>query len=313
MPETTMVGTGSNSTPAVSIITATYNRSNILIYAIQSILRSTWTDWELRVIGDACTDDTPQAVAAFSDPRIHFVNLPENFGEQSMPNNEGAKQARGRYLAYLNHDDLWFPDHLETAVECLEKTNADFVSTLGIAPRPGKGSLLLGAAAGGNYAPTVHVPASLWVFRRELAETVGPWHSFRECYTFPSQDWLLRAWRSGARMKVAEKLTVIHIASGHRTNVYSNREWEENRSYFEQMSADDEFRERLLLGLALDMDKASSELQIVSLMRRAGINVLKRLAMSFGITPIELIGYLAGRRKGSMLQRLRHRRGLPHL
>jgi glycosyltransferase involved in cell wall biosynthesis len=303
----------SNNTPTVSIITATYNRSNILIYAIKSVLRSTRTDWELRIIGDACTDDTAQVVAAFDDPRIHFSNLPENFGEQSKPNNEGAKQARGRYLAYLNHDDLWFPDHLEKALECLEKTNADFVSTLGIAPRPGKGSLLVGAAPGGNYAPTVHIPASLWVFRRELVETVGPWRSFKESYTFPSQDWLLRAWRSGAKMKVAAALTVIHIASGHRTNVYRNRECEENRFYFDQMSTGVDFRERMLLDLALDLEKTSSELQIVNPLRRIGINMLKRLAMSVGITPIELIGYLAGRRKGGMLQRLRQRRGLSPL
>ena len=77
---------------SISIITATYNRSNLLAYAINSVLRSTYEDWELIVVGDACTDDTESVVNAFGDPRIQFYNLEENFGEQSGPNNIGFSQ-----------------------------------------------------------------------------------------------------------------------------------------------------------------------------------------------------------------------------
>ncbi|RPI22650.1 MAG: glycosyltransferase family 2 protein [Acidobacteria bacterium] len=302
-----------NKTPTVSVITATYNRSNVLSCAIKSVLQSTFSEWELLIIGDGCTDDTAQVVGAFADPRIQFSNLPENFGEQSKPNNLGASLARGRYLAYLNHDDLWFPDHLAVAVDCLEGKKADFVFTLGISPRPGKSSLLLGAAPGGEYRPTIHLPASLWVFRRELIETIGPWRSFRECYTYPSQDWLLRLWRSGARIQMAPQLTVIHFASGHRRDVYRTREFAENASYLKRMCSEADFRQRELLNLALDLEQPSSALEITSLLRRATINAAKRLGMSLGITPIELIGYISGRRKGRMLQRLRQQRGLPRL
>jgi glycosyltransferase involved in cell wall biosynthesis len=76
-----------SNNPLVSIITATYNRSNILPYTIASVLRSTFEDWELLVVGDACTDDTEQVVSAFNDPRIRFFNLAQNVGEQSGPNN----------------------------------------------------------------------------------------------------------------------------------------------------------------------------------------------------------------------------------
>ncbi len=93
--------------PLVSIITATYNRSNVLCYAIDSVLRQTVTDWELLVIGDACTDDTEQIVAAIGDPRVRFFNLEKNVGEQSGPNNAGVRLAHGKSLAFLNHDDLW--------------------------------------------------------------------------------------------------------------------------------------------------------------------------------------------------------------
>jgi len=56
-------------TPTVSIIIATYNRSRVLRHAIESVRNSRFADWELIVVGDACTDDTAACVAAFGDPR----------------------------------------------------------------------------------------------------------------------------------------------------------------------------------------------------------------------------------------------------
>jgi glycosyltransferase involved in cell wall biosynthesis len=82
--------------PVVSVIMATYNRSNVLCYAIESVLWQTFKEWELWIVGDACTDDTATVVASFKDKRIHFVNLPVNTGEQSGPNNEGVKRSTGR-------------------------------------------------------------------------------------------------------------------------------------------------------------------------------------------------------------------------
>jgi glycosyltransferase involved in cell wall biosynthesis len=100
------------TSPLVSVVIATYNRSRVLARAIDSVRRSTLQDWELIVVGDHCTDDTEQIVAERNDARIVYVNLPRNVGEQSGPNNEGVRLSRGRYIAFLNHDDLYFPDHL---------------------------------------------------------------------------------------------------------------------------------------------------------------------------------------------------------
>src|SRR5262245_44210290 len=102
--------------PAVSVIMASYNRSNILHYAVESVRWQTRVDWELLVVDDAGTDDTGDVVAAFQDARISFIRLPANVGEQSGPNNEGLRRARGRYIAFLNQDDLWLPDHLDTLI-----------------------------------------------------------------------------------------------------------------------------------------------------------------------------------------------------
>ena len=67
-------------------------------------MRQTYSDWELLVVGDSCTDDTEEVVAQFGDARIHYRNLQENCGDQSGPNNAALRMATGRYLAYLNHD-----------------------------------------------------------------------------------------------------------------------------------------------------------------------------------------------------------------
>ncbi|OVE80458.1 hypothetical protein BVY01_00290 [bacterium I07] len=110
-----------NDIPLVSIIVATYNRSNILYYALSSLIKSIFQEWECIVVGDACTDDTENVISSLGDSRIRFVNLKENFGEQSGPNNYGCELARGKYIAFLNHDDMWFPDHLTSCISYIEK------------------------------------------------------------------------------------------------------------------------------------------------------------------------------------------------
>src|SRR4051812_25655218 len=111
--------------PLVSIVTATYNRSHVLRHAIETARWQTVTDWELIVVGDGCTDDTEAVVESFADTRVRFLGLPHNHGEQSVPNNAGTTAANGQFLAFLNHDDLWFPDHLDTLVRELDGGRAD--------------------------------------------------------------------------------------------------------------------------------------------------------------------------------------------
>src|SRR5947207_7975428 len=81
--------------PRVTVIMATYNWSSVLPYSIGSALRQSFTDFELLVVGDGCTDDSEQVVTAIGDPRVRWINLSSNSGHQSAPNNEGLRQARG--------------------------------------------------------------------------------------------------------------------------------------------------------------------------------------------------------------------------
>jgi len=81
--------------PRVSVIIATYNRSDVLRCAVATVQFQTLADWELIVVGDECTDETASVMREFKDPRIRFVNIPENLGEQSGPANRGFEIAQG--------------------------------------------------------------------------------------------------------------------------------------------------------------------------------------------------------------------------
>ena len=119
-----------STTPLVTVVIATYNRAETLKYAKESVLWQRYKNFELWVIGDCCTDHTEKVVQSFNDARVNFYNLPQNSGYQSKPNNEGIKRSKGQFIAYLNHDDIWLPNHLQDTVAHLQATNADIVFSI---------------------------------------------------------------------------------------------------------------------------------------------------------------------------------------
>lgn len=260
-------------------------------------------------MGDACTDDTPEVVGAAGDSRIRFVNLTRNVGEQSGPNNEGFRRARGRYVAYLNHDDLWLRDHLEVAVAGLEQSGADLVFTLVEQILPDGSRRLLGATPTGRYEPYLFVPASAWVLRRELLERIGPWRWARECYEAPSENLLFRAYRAGQDMRLVARMTVVSFPSGMREGSYARRDAEEQQGCFVRIRDERDFRERELTRLA--WEHAASEWVVGSLWTRTVRNSIRRLLAGVGLHPMAVRRFLQYRRKGGFIDELRRRRGLP--
>ncbi|MFN8483429.1 MAG: glycosyltransferase [Anaerolineae bacterium] len=108
------------STPLVSVILPTFNRAGLLSRAIQSVLDQTYRHWELIVVDDASTDGTSQVVASFDDPRVYYLRLPINCGHPSRPRNMGWTLARGVYVAYIDDDNAWRPNHLARLVAAAE-------------------------------------------------------------------------------------------------------------------------------------------------------------------------------------------------
>lgn len=300
--------------PLVSVVVATYNRSNVLALALQSLIAQTFKEWECWVIGDACTDDTETVVRSLGDARIQFHNLPTNVGEQSGPNNEGVKRSRGRYIAYLNHDDLWFPDHLETLLAAFETRKADvlFALTATIKKRP-EPHRMTAPARDGRWDPRVNVPASSWLLKRETYDRVGPWHYYRETHLVPSQDWLFRAWKLGMIIECSQQLTVLHIPSGKRQDAYKNRDEAEQREYFQRMQQDPRaLRESELLGIALVYRTHYMDLQPgEALFRMAFENWTSVLCLKCGVHPATLANWYHFGKRGGRIDLLRKRRGLP--
>jgi hypothetical protein len=238
------------ASPAISVVIATYNRSRALGYAIESVLGQTFRDWELIVVGDACTDDTAEVVARYAsaDPRVRFVNLERNWGEQSGPNNVGRALARAPLIAYLSHDDIWLPHHLKACSEALAITGADLV--LGTAAsisfegaRLGFDSLqvlLQGLGEGHRWSPadldaSVAV-ASCWLIRVEALDKIGGWRMSQKDRAEPSQALLFRLWRRAFHIHTLNDLTLIVIGAGHRAKSYLERETPEHDWIAEQMS-----------------------------------------------------------------------------
>jgi glycosyltransferase involved in cell wall biosynthesis len=201
----------------VTVLIATYNKAGTLRYAIDSVLWQTFNDFELWVIGDACTDTSETVVQSYNDPRVHWYNLPKNTGYQSEPHNEGLRRSKGKYIAYLNHDDIWLPNHLSVLVDHIEKTGADFVYSIL--------EWILDYAD--CYADIPHYPnaprppeATATLHRREIISKIGFWKTPFETRAIPRAEYFRRAQFKGKRFVLAPMLTALKFSKN--TEGYSS-------------------------------------------------------------------------------------------
>ena len=94
-----------------SVIIPTYNRGTIIKRAIDSVLCQSEKDFELLIVDDGSTDNTEEIVNSYDDNRIVFIK--QNNGGASSARNNGIKNARGKYISFLDSDDIWYPQTLE--------------------------------------------------------------------------------------------------------------------------------------------------------------------------------------------------------
>jgi glycosyltransferase involved in cell wall biosynthesis len=97
----------------ISVVLVTYNRAHLIRRAVDSVLAQTLDDWELIVVDDGSTDDTRKVIAGYQDARINYVRHDRNKGPGAARNTAIAV-AGGAFLAFLDSDDEWVPDRLET-------------------------------------------------------------------------------------------------------------------------------------------------------------------------------------------------------
>lgn len=237
--------------PRVSIIIATWNWSAALRLAIRSVLAQTLEDFELLVIGDGCTDNSADVVAAASDPRVSWHNLARRSGSQAAPNNEGLRRARGEYVAYHGHDDLWHPQHLSTLAEALDDTGADLAygGTIFYGPREADVRGVTGVAPPlrGNTLRFV-APSSI-AHRRDLVDRIGTWRDHRNLGHPIDYEFQQRAWEWRQSFVATDRITVFKFPAAWRRDAYRTRGVDEQETLLRRMHDEPDFMERELVAL----------------------------------------------------------------
>lgn len=118
-----------NTTPMVSIIVPVYNAGRFIEQTIGSVLGQDYTDWELILVNDCSTDNSAEIISKYaSDGRVRLVNMEKN-GGAAVARNKGIDMARGRYIAFLDSDDLWQPRKLSLQLALMAEQGCAFCFT----------------------------------------------------------------------------------------------------------------------------------------------------------------------------------------
>lgn len=113
----------------VSIIMPSYNTAQYIRQSIQSVLAQTYLNWELIIVDDCSSDNTENVVSVFlNDNRIKFLKNERNSGA-AVSRNRALREARGKWIAFLDSDDLWEPEKLEKQIAFMENHEYHFSYT----------------------------------------------------------------------------------------------------------------------------------------------------------------------------------------
>ncbi len=119
-------------TELVSIIVPVYNAEKFILRTILCVEAQTYKNWELLLVADSCTDNTVQVITDYlaqsGSEKVRLILQEKNSGAAAA-RNRGLSEAVGRFIAYLDADDLWVPEKLEKTLRFLEEKDAGFVFT----------------------------------------------------------------------------------------------------------------------------------------------------------------------------------------
>lgn len=121
----------SDTAPLVSVIMPTYNCGKYIAQSVESVIAQTMTNWELIIIDDNGTDDTDEIVFGFQQRypnKITYIKMPQN-GGPGAARTVGMRKAQGKYIAFLDSDDIWLPQKLELQIGFMKKQGSVFSCT----------------------------------------------------------------------------------------------------------------------------------------------------------------------------------------
>lgn len=112
----------------VSIITPVYNNSEFIKQTIESVQKQTYKNWEMIIVDDCSTDRTPELIKKISqkDDRIKYIKLENNSGA-AIARNKALSESRGRFIAYLDADDLWKKNKIQNQIDFMLAHDYAFV------------------------------------------------------------------------------------------------------------------------------------------------------------------------------------------
>ncbi len=215
------------SRPLVSILMPTHSRTDVIGFAIESVVAQTVEDFELLVVGDGCAKGTGDIVSRYRDPRIRFLDLPKapHFGYANR--NAALRESRGEIIGFAADDDLLFPDHLELLLKelqggaALAYSQALWVSTDGIAA-PFLTNLTVANELRTFMTRGNSIAASCFLYRADSLPTRAPWPEDISV----AADWHL--WRriiaenSRKPVSYCRTPTVLHFSAKRKNSRHSS-------------------------------------------------------------------------------------------
>lgn len=112
----------------ISIIMPSYNTAKYINESIRSVINQTYSNWELIIVDDCSSDNTDEIIKNINDDRIIYIKNKVNSGA-AISRNKALKHAKGKWVAFLDSDDVWLPEKLEKQTKFMKKNNYKFTYT----------------------------------------------------------------------------------------------------------------------------------------------------------------------------------------
>ncbi len=202
--------TGGMQAPVVSIVIPTYNHAQFLRAALNSVIAQTFTRWEAIVVNNFSQDDTIPVIESYSDPRIRFVNF-ANHGVIAASRNHGIALTTAPYVAFLDSDDIWYPEKLDRCLRRLEE-GFDLVchAEKWVGPGDRIREIAYGPEARATYRALLYegncVSTSAVVVKREFVERAGRFSEDSAFITAEDYDLWLKLAGAGAKFGFVSKV-----------------------------------------------------------------------------------------------------------
>jgi Glycosyl transferase family 2 len=256
------------SNPVVTVLVPTFDHGLLIRHALESVLAQTVDDLELFVVGDGAPDVTRHVVAecAQRDRRVRYFDNAKGPGHGEVHRHRALGEARGRAVAYLSDDDLWFPDHLATMLALLDE--ADLAVGLCLKVRPAGTAMLYfqpDFALPDNRVPLLRCEAAVPL--SVGAHTLAAYRRLRKGWQEPPAGvrsdqfiWQQFLARPDCRAAVSRHLTVVHLGSKHRAGMAIDERSSELAEWWQRLQ-EPNVREQLLVRAAEARQARAAELK----------------------------------------------------